>query len=579
MDSSFESGAIYPAMSTLSTCYMGRMFRRLAALALVCACCSKSDVHRPAGDDPAPTKPTFSLIALAEVRGQIGPCGCTSDPLGDISRTAQLIADARAKGPVLFVDAGSLLYSQNPIPAHLVTEENLKADLLAGIYQNELKVGAIGLGPADIAEGPQKLRLPRTVSDATGVWAGLQGEIHDVGGAKVGVFGVIAKDAFAVDVSDPVAAGKQQVADLKQRGAQVIVALVQASSKRDAVALIHDIGGIDFSIAGLGLAAPEPDEVEIEPTKIDTGWLVIPGNRGQVVSKLDVTLRGAGPLADAVGSAAAAAKIVRDDKELASLDADLAKFKADPSADPAFIATKQRERAQLAAQRDGLKTHPLAVPAHGSFFTLDQVRINKTLACSVPAQSEVTKFYAAAGDANVKAAAQQPAIPVAKGQATYVGQDACTDCHSDEATFWKKTVHAQAWQTLVERGQQFDYDCIGCHVTGFDKPGGSTLAQNDKLRDVQCETCHGPGSIHVAKGGEEKPLAIIKTPADDLCATQCHTHEHSDTFQHEAYLRDITGPGHAPKFRAKLGDGPTGHDLRKAALDKAGRTLGAGCVR
>src|SRR6185312_2989131 len=192
MDSSFESGAIYPAMSYLSTCYMGRMFRRLAALAIVCACCcSKSDVHRPAGDAP-PTTPTFSLIALAEVRGQIGPCGCTSDPLGDISRTAQLIADARAKGPVLFVDAGSLLYSQNPIPAHLVTEENLKADLLAGIYQNELKVGAIGLGPADIAEGPQKLRLPRTVSDATGAWAGLQGAIHEVGGAKVGVFGVIA---------------------------------------------------------------------------------------------------------------------------------------------------------------------------------------------------------------------------------------------------------------------------------------------------------------------------------------------------------------------------------------------------
>ena len=96
---------------------------------------------------------------------------------------------------------------------------------------------------------------------------------------------------------------------------------------------------------------------------------------------------------------------------------------------------------------------------------------------------------------------------------------------------------------------------------------------------MQCETCHGPGSIHVAKGGEEKPLAITTTPAADLCASQCHTHEHSDTFQHDAYLRDITGPGHAPKFRAKLGDGPTGHDLRTAALDKAGRTLGAGCIR
>ena len=31
--------------------------------------------------------------------------------------------------------------------------------------------------------------------------------------------------------------------------------------------------------------------------------------------------------------------------------------------------------------------------------------------------------------------------------------------------------------------------------------------------------------------------------------------------------------------RKKLGDGPTGAQLRKAALDKAGRTLGAGCSR
>ncbi len=110
-------------------------------------------------------------------------------------------------------------------------------------------------------------------------------------------------------------------------------------------------------------------------------------------------------------------------------------------------------------------------------------------------------------------------------------------------------------------------------------PGGSSLGHNDTLRDVQCEVCHGPGSIHVAKGGNEKPLALDAKPSTDLCASQCHTHEHSDTFQYEAYLRDITGKGHAEKLRAKLGDGPTGHALRSAALDKAGRNLGKGCTR
>src|SRR5437588_5862849 len=106
---------IYRALGPVSTCYISDMPRGLAMLVLV-ACCSKSEVKGGgASADPVPTKPTFTLFALAEVRGQIGPCGCTSDPLGDISRTAKLVEAARAAGPTLVVDAGSLLYSQSPV--------------------------------------------------------------------------------------------------------------------------------------------------------------------------------------------------------------------------------------------------------------------------------------------------------------------------------------------------------------------------------------------------------------------------------------------------------------------------------
>src|SRR5437762_13728474 len=124
------------------------MLRRLAVLglgsilALGAACCSKSEVKGASGgaDSAIPTRPSFTVFALAEVRGQIGPCGCTSDPLGDISRTTQLVTLARGEGPVLFVDAGSLLYSQNPVPPHLDAQEELKADLLAALYKNQLDV-------------------------------------------------------------------------------------------------------------------------------------------------------------------------------------------------------------------------------------------------------------------------------------------------------------------------------------------------------------------------------------------------------------------------------------------------------
>ncbi len=566
---------------------MSRRAGLLAALAALAAAasCGKSEVKdRGGGQAAAPGKPTFTLFALAEVRGQIGPCGCTTDPLGDLARTARMIGEVQANGPVLVVDAGSLLYSKEKITEQHEAQEELKADLLAHTYREDLAVAAIGLGWADLVRGPEKVRLPRHAVNVPAD-AGIpleKPEVIAVGGAKVGVFGVIANGAVkGLALGDPVAAGKAAVAELRRGGAQVVVALVQAPSKKDAIVLARSIGGIDLAVAGLGLVAPEPEGVEAEATQVGDGWLVVPANRGQVVSRIDVTLRGGapGPLADAGGKAAAAAKIAEIERRLAALDADLARFAADRAADPAFVKQKQGERDQLARERDRLAKQPLAIPARGSYFTLEQVRINKTRACQAQVQAAVTAFYRAAGEANAKAAAAgAPPPPAPRGQASFVGNEACEDCHDDEVKQWKETRHAGAWETLVQRGQELDYDCIGCHVTGWGRPGGATLAVNERLRDVGCETCHGPGSIHVEKGGEEKPAAVVRNPPQEMCATQCHTKEHSDTFQYEAYLRDVVGKGHGDELRAKLGDGPTGAQLRKAGLDKAGR-MGTGCIR
>src|SRR3569623_1718664 len=85
------------------------MKRQFAVLgvALAAACCSKSDVKSGGqGAAPVPTKPPLTVFALAELRGQIGPCGCTSDPLGDISRAVEVVDQARSQGPELVIVAG-----------------------------------------------------------------------------------------------------------------------------------------------------------------------------------------------------------------------------------------------------------------------------------------------------------------------------------------------------------------------------------------------------------------------------------------------------------------------------------------
>ena len=72
---------------------------------------------------------------------------------------------------------------------------------------------------------------------------------------------------------------------------------------------------------------------------------------------------------------------------------------------------------------------------------------------------------------------------------------------------------------------------------------------------------------------------IRRTADAEFCATQCHTPEHSDTFDRTAYLRDIVGPGHGEHLAGELGPGPTGRALRKAALERAGAVIGAGCPK
>jgi len=205
--------------------------------------------------------------------------------------------------------------------------------------------------------------------------------------------------------------------------------------------------------------------------------------------------------------------------------------------------------------------------------------VRKRLACDTEVVAAKRELDRAAGQASLAASQKRGPPPTpAAGKAGYVGIEECESCHREAVEFWRKTVHGRAWETLTQLGKDKSYDCVSCHVTGWEEPGGSTLAHNEKLRDVQCEVCHGPASLHVDAYGKEKVSSLVRTTPVDRCKT-CHNQDHSDTFQYEAYLRDVTGPGHGQALRARLGDGPTGQQLRRAALDKAGRELGAGCPK
>jgi hypothetical protein len=67
--------------------------------------------------------------------------------------------------------------------------------------------------------------------------------------------------------------------------------------------------------------------------------------------------------------------------------------------------------------------------------------------------------------------------------------------------------------------------------------------------DVGCESCHGPGSLHV-----EGPSAdnITARPGQDVCVT-CHNRENSPHFDFATYLPKVLGPGHGQPLGVKSG--------------------------
>ena len=455
-------------------------------------------------------------------------------------------------------------------------QAELTADLVAKLLP-ELGLAASGLGRFDLGAGAAGVRFPRQAANVTAGAPVEAPKIVEIGGVKVGVFGVVDPVSWPAAVSgvtagDATAAARSAISTLRGQGAQVVVALAQLA-RPAARKLAREAPGIDFLLVG----QDAPDQPPPGAEAVGTTFLVTPANRGQVLARLDLHVDAApGPLTDAIGPDRAAAEGKKLEERIAQLTKDLAGWEKDPSAEKAFVERNRADLETMKKDRQALAASPLRAPSAGSWFVLRQVAIKKGLACDPAVVARKQKLDEAVGAANRAAAKDEKPPAPAPGRPTYAGIDDCADCHKEAVAFWKKTPHAKAWKTLTAVGKQWNRDCIGCHLTGWAEPGGATLADNEKLREVQCEVCHGPGSLHV-DAPKKEPLA--RAPAPEFCASRCHTKEHSDTFVLDAYLRDVTGPGHGAALRAKLGKGPTGHELRSAALAKAGQGIGAKCPR
>ncbi|MGH9869463.1 MAG: multiheme c-type cytochrome [Candidatus Polarisedimenticolia bacterium] len=151
------------------------------------------------------------------------------------------------------------------------------------------------------------------------------------------------------------------------------------------------------------------------------------------------------------------------------------------------------------------------------------------------AQSRVTPVPAPAGGGASRAGGPptSPAQP-SSVRKPFLTSTACQSCHGEAYRVYENSAHAHAFQTLREAKQDYNPECVSCHVTGFHEPEGFVDAhETPGLMNVQCEACHGNAAEHI-----RDPQKEFGAVPPRRCFG-CHTKENSPDFVFYKYWNQI----------------------------------------
>jgi hypothetical protein len=289
-----------------------------------------------------------------------------------------------------------------------------------------------------------------------------------VGTVKVGIFGLMSNavelgpSRDTLRVEEPSAAAKRTVAELRKKGATVVVLLSQLG-KVEGEDLVTAVDGIDAVVLGHNVPLLQKGRL-IKSTVACYG-----GEQGQYIGRTVLTLDARRRMTTGDNETFILGPDIPDKKEIAGL------VKGFNDSFNEKLQKLQKEQAAKAAQQQAK-----GAPEH------------------------------------------------------YLGGEVCARCHPTEAEQWKSSKHAQAWGSLVAAKKDTTATCIGCHVVGFNQPGGyKDQASAANMTGVQCESCHGMGSTHDAFSTTPRKVT------EQTCRI-CHTKDASPGFDYALYLPWVT---------------------------------------
>jgi hypothetical protein len=505
----------------------------------------------PSGADVG--APTLRLYLVTDLAGALEPCGCTKDQLGGLDHLGAWIRQSNAGAPdAVVASAGPLFFMDPALGAERADQDRAKAETIARALRS-LGVAAFAPGVNDWADGSAGLGNLATVAQAPAIVPDrppgspsppfVSVTVRDFGALKVGFVGYGQPPGMPSPAPSVEDAVRQGVTEAKRQGASVLVALA-AVGRGEAKRIADAIPELTAVVVGSAKASGDANTTAPQGERVGDVLIAQGANHLQSVAVLDLFVReSVSPgrvlkFADATGLELAQQ---REDiaRRIDDLHDKISAWEREKSVSAADLQARRRDLAKLEAQRDQLDEKP--PPAQGSFFRYTVKEIRESLGKDAAIDAEMLSYYKAVNDHNRAAFADRVPPTPGPDQASYVGIDVCSSCHPAARKVWDSTSHARAYASLASQFKQFNLECVSCHVTGYDKPGGSTVTHVTGLQDVQCEICHGPGSKHAAKPNDR--TLITMAPAASSCL-QCHHPPHVEQFDAVARMKDILGPGH-----------------------------------
>lgn len=474
-------------------------------------------------------KPDVALILTGEQHSYLKFCGCSSPQFGGFERRYNFMAKLREKGwPLVALDLGDLVYKRNnSIQQQTLLKYKTQMQLLGVVG-----TAAIGLGANDfnlpLFEGLAEYTLqkpdanPKVLTanlldrnnnfpDATGKGSMINGAIlldAEAGRPSVGVVAVVANSVReavkdkSLKFDDYESWTASALKQLEERKAVIKVLLFQGMPPE------AEAAAKKFPQFQIVLCKCPQEEPPSDPIVVGNTLIVQVGQRGRHLGVV-----GAFPTGDA----------------------------ARPNE---FHYQRVALGEEYETDKDKEAGHPVLGPL-------------TEYAKQVRDQNLLTRYLKEAHPTQIKR----------KGKKiTFVGSDACKTCHVDEYAKWAGSKHSHAFEALTKYAvkptmRQFDPECVGCHVIGFEFAGGyMDERRTPHLKHVGCENCHGPGSLHVEEPFNRDYRSDMSpwksTPTDrltkpdgkydeavllriDAMCAKCHDTENDPKYKFEVYWPKI----------------------------------------